>query len=114
MRRSCVLVALALAVAGCSSGPPTVGARFQGPTAVAPFMGFTTKRTTSDGTPSPYLAVASMRGDELRILDVADDLPVLGPGVVFPLSVTTAPAPLLLASAALSDEDCRLLGELQK
>jgi hypothetical protein len=103
-----LIAALALA-AGCSTGPPTVGARFRGPTAVAPFMGFTAKRTTADGTPSPYLAVASSGGDELRIIDVADDLPALGPGVVFPLSVPTAPRPMLLASASLGDGKADLL-----
>ena len=108
MKTRWLIAALALA-AGCSTGPPTVGARFRGPTAVAPFMGFTAKRTTADGTPSPYLAVASSGWDELRIIDVADDLPALGPGVVFPLSVPTAPRPMLLASASLGDGKADLL-----
>jgi hypothetical protein len=104
VKRRWVIAALALA-AGCSTGPPTVGARLHSPTAIAPFMGFTTKVTTADGSSSPYLAVASSGGDELKVFDVADDLPVLGPGVVFPLSVPTAPRPLLLASAPLAVDD---------
>jgi hypothetical protein len=104
VKRRWFIAALALA-AGCSTGPPTVGARFRGPTAVAPFEGFTTKNVTADGSPSPYLAVASSGGDELRVIDLADDLPALGPGVVFPLSVPTAPRPLLLASASLAPDD---------
>ncbi len=89
----------ALAVAACSSGPRTVGARFNGPAAIVHFAGVSTFHAGL----RDYLAVASSRGDELRFLDAADEQPVLGPGVVFPLSIPTAPRPLLLASAPLGD-----------
>jgi len=89
----------AFAVAACSSGPRTVGARFNGPAAIVHFAGVSTFHAGL----RDYLAVASSRGDELRFLDAADEQPVLGPGVVFPLSIPTAPRPLLLASAPLGD-----------
>ena len=91
---------LALAVAACTS-QPSLGSRFDGPTAVVAFRGFSRK----DVAIRDYVAVASSRGDELRLLDPADLQPVLSPGAVFPLSIPTAPRPLLLASAALGDLD---------
>ena len=91
---------LALAVAACTS-QPSLGSRFDGPTAVVAFRGFSRK----DVAIRDYMAVASSRGDELRLLDPADLQPVLSPGAVFPLSIPTAPRPLLLASAALGDLD---------
>ncbi len=94
------MVAVAMAVAaGCSSGPPAVGARFAGPAAMVPFSGVTSKRAGV----SPYFAVASARGDELRLIDQYDLIVVVGPGLVFPLAVPTAEHPVLLASAALGD-----------
>jgi hypothetical protein len=97
---------LALAVAGCGSAASTVGARFDGPTAIVPFIGATAKE---GGQLHDYLAVASSRGDELTFLDPSDDQPVLGPGAVFPLVIPTAPNPLLLAAAPLGDGGADLL-----
>jgi hypothetical protein len=93
------LVAAALVLAACSRGPRTIGARFAAPAAVVAFAGVTAE---SDGV-RPYLAVASSRGDELRFVDADDLQPVVGPGVVFPLSVPTARRPLLLAAASFGD-----------
>ncbi len=90
---------LLLVGAACSSGVKALSARFQGPAALAPFAGYTTKRP---GELHRYLAVASARGDEIRILDPEDGVTVTSPGLVFPLSVPT-PAPVRLASASLGD-----------
>jgi hypothetical protein len=94
------LALFALAVAACSS-QPSLGSRFNGPTATVAFRGFTHK----DAAIRDYLAVASSSGDELRLIDPADLQPVLSPGAVFPLSVPTAPRPLVLAAASLRDLD---------
>ncbi len=95
------LMALAvLGLAACSA-QPSVGSRLNGPTAAVAFRGFSRKGALIQD----YVAVASSRGDELRFLDPADLQPVLSPGAVFPLSIPTAPRPLLLASAALRDVD---------
>ena len=90
---------LALAVAACST-QPSVGSRFNGPTTLVSFRGVTRKDASNMRT---YVAVASSRGDEVRIVDPADLQPVVSPGSVFPLSVPTAPRPLLLAAAPLGD-----------
>ncbi len=89
----------AAAAGGCSTGPRSVGVRLAGPTAVVRYAGVTSK---GPGL-REYLAVTASRGDELRIVDPSDEQPVLGPGLVFPLSVPTAPRPLQLASATLDD-----------
>ncbi|HET9595728.1 MAG TPA: hypothetical protein VFP65_09120 [Anaeromyxobacteraceae bacterium] len=105
--RRAALAGLALAAAACSSGPTIAASRFAGPSALVPFSGRAPK---VDATAvRPYLAVAASRGDELRLVDPNDDNPVFGPGVVFPLSVTTAPRPLLLAAASLGDGEADLL-----
>jgi hypothetical protein len=100
-KRPIALLALALACSSSSS----VGSRFDGPAAAVSFTGFTGKAT---GIGS-YVAVASSRGDELRILDPSDLEPVLSPGIAFPLSIPTAPRPLLLAAASLGDGQADVL-----
>ncbi len=92
---------LAAGAAGCSSGPPTVGARLGEPPALVPFVGITSKYAGLHD----YVAVASRRNDDLAFIDPIDDQPVLGPGVVFPLSIPTAPRPMLIAAASLGDRD---------
>lgn len=101
-----LLLLLPLAVAAaCSSGIKALSARFSGPAALAPFVGYTAKRP---GELHRYLAVASAHGDEIRILDPEDGATVTSPGLVFPLSVP-APAPARLASASLGDGGADLL-----
>ena len=43
--------------------------------------------------------LAGARGDELRFIDTADDQVIVGPGLVYPLSIPTETEPILLASA---------------
>lgn len=93
------LCAAWMAALACSSGPPAVGARFSAPAAMVAFSGITGKRAEV----SPYFAVASARGDELRFIDQHDLIVVVGPGLAFPLSVTTSARPVLLAAASLGD-----------
>jgi hypothetical protein len=97
--RTAALAALALAAA-CSSGARTLGAKFSQPTALATFQGLTRARPEAVHA---YLAVASARGDEVRFVDLQDDRVVVGPGVIFPLSVPTDPRPMRLAAASLGD-----------
>jgi hypothetical protein len=102
--RTTWLLPLLLATA-CSSGVKALSARYSAPAALAPFAGYTTKRP---GELHRYLAVASARGDEIRILDPEDGTTVVSPGLVFPLSVPT-PAPARLAAASLGDGGADLL-----
>jgi hypothetical protein len=99
-RMGALQAVVAMAVAACSSGPPSVGARLAEPRAVVAFTGITSKQP---GVVAPYLAIASSRNDEVQFIDPADNQPVLGPAVVFPLSVPTEARPLHLAAAALGD-----------
>lgn len=98
MRR--LLLGAVLAIAACSSRPPTAPSRFRGPTAIVPVAAITHKKP---GEVRDYLAVASSRGDELRLLDPSDDQPVPGPVVLYALSIATEPKPMQLASASLFD-----------
>lgn len=101
------LALLGLLAAGCTSGTSTLGARFNGPSALAPFVGITSKLP---GVLRSYVAVANSRGDELRIVDPADDTVVVGPGLIFPLAVPTLAArPTRLVSATLGDGGSDLL-----
>lgn len=97
-----LLAGAALLLAACSSNTPQLGAAIRRPAAVAFFNGVTTKLP---GLVHRYMAVAAFGGDELRIVDPADDKVVVGPGLVFPLSVPTAPGPVFLAAADLEDTD---------
>ncbi|BDG08043.1 hypothetical protein [Anaeromyxobacter paludicola] len=95
-----------LALSGCGSSSVTVGARFSGPAAVVAFQGVT---RAHPGTLQTYFAVASSRGDELQIIDPVTESAVVGPGVVFPLVIATAPRPTFLASTSLQDGGSDLL-----
>jgi hypothetical protein len=96
------LVALAaLALAGCSSGSPVVPAGFRGPVAIAPFIGMNPDRPASGLV--PLLAVASIRGNELRLLDPSDDTPVAAANPAWALAVPTLQHPSLLGSGSLHD-----------
>lgn len=97
-----LLAGAALLLAACSSSTPQLGGAIRRPAAVAFFDGVTTKLP---GQVHRYMAVAAFGGDELRIVDPADDKVVVGPGLVFPLSVPTAPGPVFLAAADLGDTD---------
>lgn len=99
MKRLAVL--LSLAVAACSSGSPVIPAGFRGPVAIASFIG------TNPGRPEaglvPLLAVASFRGNDLRLLDPSDDTPVAGINLSWALSVPTLERPTFLAATSLGD-----------
>jgi hypothetical protein len=102
LRRSnlvaCALVTLTTA---CSGNTVGTGPRFNGPTSVAAFAGYTSRFPGEQ----IYLAVASSRGDELRIIYPLSDTAVVGPNQTFPLSVPTGSHPFLLASSSLNDQD---------
>ena len=100
-----VLAAAALFAAACSTGPTTVGLRLNEPSAIVAYAGI----AHGSDLVRPLLAVASRRGDELRLIDPSADLPIFGPGVIYPLSIPTAPRPQLLASASLGDGEADLL-----
>ncbi len=104
-KRTVALGLLALSFAACGSNP-IIGSRFSGPASIAVFNGLTRKDAANLRS---YVAVASSRGDELRFIDPSDLQPVVGPAAVFPLSVPTAPNPLLLASASLGDGQADVL-----
>ena len=104
MTRGRIIALVALVLLGCGSTPQALS-RFAGPNALVPFRGVTGKRAGVND----YLAVAASRGDDLRFVDPADLEPVVGPGATFPLSVPTAPRPLLLASASLNDSGADVL-----
>ena len=91
------LVLLLAATAACSSGTTTVGARFMGPAAIVQFSG-----VTRNGA-KQYLAVADARGSDLRLIDPTEGQPVLGPSIIYPLSIITLPRPLHVAAASLGD-----------
>jgi len=99
-RRIC---ALALVATACSS--QTIGQAFdlKTPVALVPFNGY----TRYDPKLHPYVAVASMQGDELRVFDPLENRAASSPGFSFALSVPTDPRPVLLASASLNDVDAQ-------
>jgi hypothetical protein len=104
----------ATALVACGNNS-RMGAQFHKPVAMAVFKGFThvhlgrVSSSTGQPDPSPYLAVVNSTGDELRIVDLADNKVVPSPGMAFPLSVTTDPLPLKIASAWLGDDLADLL-----
>lgn len=102
MNRPSILafLALALASAACSGGSEKPGAMFRGPAALAIFQG---RVTHDDGGLHPYLAVANVRGDELRLVHLDDDEVVESPGLAFPLSVPVEGRPMLVASADMNE-----------
>jgi hypothetical protein len=109
INRSAVLVVLL--AAACSTGPATVGARFKSPTDVVSYAGVTAK---VPGVVRDYLAVPSSRGDAVQIIDPLDNQPILGPGLVFPLALSTAPYPFLVASVSLDDPAAVAAGTAQR
>ena len=100
-----VLAAAAFLAAACSTGPTTVGLRLSEPSAIVAYRGV----ASGSEVVRPLLAVASRRSDDLRLIDPNSDLPIFGPGVIFPLTIPTAPRPLLLASASLGDDGADVL-----
>jgi hypothetical protein len=88
-----------LAALACGKGVQTPGARLLRPAALATFRGVTAKRAGI----APYLAVASARGDELRLIDLEDETAVLAPVPYLPVSVPTGSRPSRLAAASLGD-----------
>lgn len=107
MKRS-VLAALALAACAPSPGPATIS--FHGPTAAVAFSGWTPQRPRQAyPLPQPYLAVANGRSDDLRLIDLATDKPLMSPGYAYPLSVPTLARPSYLATSSLRDAGADLL-----
>jgi hypothetical protein len=100
-----LVVLAALAVAACSESPQPVSAAVRAPSAIVAFSGETARRPGVQA----YLAVASGRANEVRLVDPLEDRPVLGPTLLFPLSISTDPRPLRLAAAPLGDGQGDLL-----
>jgi len=96
-----VPVLAVLVLAGCSSGNAVVLAAFRGPVAVVSFSGMSPDRPTAGMV--PLIAVASFRGDELRLVDPAIDAPIAGPNLAYALAVPTMPRPVHLAAGSLHD-----------
>ena len=92
--------AVALVLTACGSSTQPLGPRLSGPAALAVFHGRTSE---SPDELASYLAVASSRGDELRIIDLVDDTAILAPVQFAPLSVPTGARPARLASVSLND-----------
>ena len=85
--------------AGCNSGNVILFADFRGPSAVAAFHGVGGSSTAL----VPWIAVASSRGDELRIISPVNDAPQRSANLAFPLSVPTLSRPVHLAAGTLHD-----------
>jgi len=76
----------AATLVACSGGPKELGNRFPGPAGAVRFAGIAAQRP---GALRFYVAVASARGDELRLIDPEDGTIVPGPGGIFPLAIPT-------------------------
>ena len=99
-----LLTAAALLLAACSTGPTTAGLRLSEPSAIVAYSGVAPVPAGQQPLGvRPLLAVASRRGDELRLIDPSSDQPIFGPGIIFPLSIPTEPRPQLLAAASLGN-----------
>ena len=98
--RSWKTAAAAMVLVACGSETQPLGPRLNGPAALAIFQGRT---SDSPDELASYLAVASSRGDELRIIDVVDNTALLAPVQFAPLSVPTGARPARLASVSLND-----------
>jgi len=109
MRRFALAAALVLTAAACSSGSPIVPGGFRGPVAAVPFLGYNPENPGPDSPLVPLIAIASIRGSELRLLDPIDDTPIQGPNLAWALAVPTLERPSLLASASLGDGMADLL-----
>jgi len=96
-----------LVLAGCSKGNAVVLASFRGPVAVVPFSGMNPDRPEAGLV--PLIAVASFRGNELRLVDPAIDAPIAGPNLAYALAVPTMPRPVHLAAGSLQDGEADVL-----
>ncbi len=96
-----IALAAALAFSACSSGSPIIPAGFDGPVAIAPFMGI--NPDSPDAGLVPLLAVASFRGNDLVLVDPFDDFPVAGPNISWALSIPTLQRPSFLEARSLGD-----------
>jgi len=101
-RRILSLAVAAALLAACKNTSSKPGPRFLGPAGLAMFQGVTVR---SPALVHPYLAVADLRGDELRLIDPVDGEAVLAPGKVLALSVPTEARPALIAAGPLGDLD---------
>lgn len=101
-RRLSLLALLALlgGATACSKTSARPGPRLSGPSAVAVYRGLTTRDATAL---RHYLAVSNERGDDLRLIDAIDGQPVLAPGLVMSLSVSTVARPAFLVAGGLND-----------
>lgn len=102
-RIAVVVVALAVLASACSSGSPIVPGAFRGPVAVVPFRGYNPENPGPDSPIVDLIAIASVRGSELKLLDPIDDTPVQGPNLAWALAIPTLPRPTFLASSSLGD-----------
>jgi hypothetical protein len=97
--------ALVLAMAGCSKGTAGPAFRLSEPSAVAVFLGYSTKHIDGAGNQRlwPYAAVANTGQDELVVFDPVDDNVLPAPIVFRPLSIPLpTPRPALVASASFA------------
>lgn len=102
MNRAGLLLVIAALGAACSDTTDTPGALLRGPGALAAFDGVVKH---GSGSQRKYLAIASTRGDELRLVDLTDNEVVSSPGLAFPLSVPVDGWPMWVAAADLGDGD---------
>jgi hypothetical protein len=93
---------LAVVAAACGSSTQPVGPRLSRPAGVAAYRGVT-PASPDPTAPGHFLAVASARGDELRIIEMVGEKAVLAPVQFAPLSVPTGSRPALVAAASLAD-----------
>jgi len=97
-----LVVLLATVLGGCGKSTASAPGFFLNePTAVAAFRGFTTKTAELH----TYFAVANASGNDLTIIDGADDSLVPAPVPLRPLVFPVPDRPALLASASLNDGD---------
>jgi hypothetical protein len=92
-------VAVALLASGCDDASTALAVAAGAPSAIASFRGVTAQIPGIQD----YVAIASARGNELKLVDPNQDRPILGPTLTFPLSIPTDPRPLRLAATPLGD-----------
>jgi hypothetical protein len=105
--RLALALALTALAAACGESAPEVSFDLDDPSAIVGFRGVTADPASAE--PRTYVAVAARGGAELKLIDPADDRPVLGQTLVFPLSVPLDPHPVRLAAAPLGDGGADLL-----
>jgi hypothetical protein len=94
------LVVAAALVGACTTKAPSRSIALGTPESIAAFRGQPAPAGSDQGW---YLAVANARGDELKLVDMVDNAPVLAPVEFVPLSVPTGASPAIVASASLND-----------